>query len=597
MQNNIKRMLVIFPMIFLLCMSFIGINAKAADKVDKQNAVTTTINESTKVDDSKTNDTKANTAENKDTGSSNTVNSTNISGQNIPAKSPSETNAKQNHDSSTAKNEETTLIETLPVWKNIDGKLYYVTKDGIVHKKGWFKEKDENPNNTNDYEYYLDKDYAATIGWKEIEGLWYYFNEAGIKQTGWNLINYNWYHLNEEGIMEKGWIKVDRNKFYLNDEGIMTQGKKYIDDKWYFFGTTGILQTGIYGYKGKEYYSNNDGIMGANEWIKTTTSKYYVKADSSLATGNAIIDNVMEKFDLNGRYIESEKMQDHVFIKYLSVGNADCEFIKLPSGKTALIDTGTEQTSKSVVNFLKEQDLKQEDGKGVIDYIIITHGHSDHIGGLASILDNFKVKKVYMPDIAIMKDWYSDVKVTKENASSVEMLKSEYKIYQDAVQAMKNNNIQFTNTKKGEFIDENKILQFVQSDKNFGPIGSEKITANYWGINENSAIVYLNYGDLQALFAADMEWNSEKDFWVNDLLNGKNVDVLKVPHHGNDTSSTVDFIRYLKPDIGIISRSEENTKKSVAYNNLISNGVSLYETSAKDGISIYATPENWTVSQ
>ena len=49
MQNNIKKVLVIFPMIFLLCMSFIGINAKAADKVDKQNAVTTTSNESTKV--------------------------------------------------------------------------------------------------------------------------------------------------------------------------------------------------------------------------------------------------------------------------------------------------------------------------------------------------------------------------------------------------------------------------------------------------------------------------------------------------------------------------------------------------------------------
>ena len=200
-----------------------------------------------------------------------------------------------------------------------------------------------------------------------------------------------------------------------------------------------------------------------------------------------------------------------------------------------------------------------------------------------------------MPDIAIMKDWYSDVKVTKENASSVEMLKTEYKIYQDAVQAMKDKDMKFTNTKKGEFIDKDKILQFVQSDKNFGPIGSEQITANYWGINENSAIVYLNYGDLQALFTADMEWNSEKDFWVNNVLDGKNVDVLKVPHHGNDTSSTVDFIRYVKPDIGIISRSEESIEKNIAYSNLISNGVSLYETSVKDGISIYATPQNWTV--
>jgi beta-lactamase superfamily II metal-dependent hydrolase len=92
-----------------------------------------------------------------------------------------------------------------------------------------------------------------------------------------------------------------------------------------------------------------------------------------------------------------------------------------------------------------------------------------------------------------------------------------------------------------------------------------------------------------------MEWNSEKDFWVNNLLDGRTVDVLKVPHHGSDTSSTPDFIRYLNPDIGIISRSQESVAKNTAYNNLISNGVSLYETSAKDGISIYATKENWTV--
>ena len=572
MQNNIKRVLIIFPMIFLLCMSFIGVNAKAEDKVDKQNNITTTSNQST---------------QNKDTGATSSGNSTTVSGQNVTGSSQSETNV--------SKDKETTSIEVLPAWKNMNGKLYYVTKDGIVKVTGWFKEKDENPNADNDNIYYLDKNYAATIGWSKIEGSWYYFNEAGVKQTGWKIINYNSYHLNKDGIMEKGWISDSGNKYYLNDEGAMSVGKKYIDDNWYFFGMNGVLQTEIYDYKGKKYYSNKDGIMVANEWINTGGSKYYVKADSSLATGDTIIDNVMEEFDSNGKYIGSGKMENHLFIKQLSVEDADCAFIKLPSGETALIDTGTEQTSEKVVNFLKDQDLKQEDGKGVIDYIIITHGHSDHIGGLATILNNFKVKKVYIPDIAKMKDWYSNVKVTSENASSVEMMKIDYKVYQDAVQAMKNKDIEFTNTKKGEFIDENKILQFVESDKNFGGIGSEKISADYWGLNENSAIVYLNYGDLQELFAADMEWNSEKDFWTSNLLNGKDVDVLKVPHHGADTSSTVDYLRYLKPDIGIISRAEENIQKNIAYGNLTSNGVSLYETSSKDGVSIYATPENWTL--
>ncbi len=599
MQNNVKKVFIILPIIFFLCFSFIGITVNAATRTNQNEEKSTSS--STNIDGASTNENETNSTKNKNTETTNSGSSiqasgsTSISGPNISGPSPSDPDAK-NQDSSTAKNEDAALIENLPAWRNIDGKLHYVTEKGIVQKTGWFKEKDENHNANNDNQYYLDKDHAATLGWKEIEESWYYFNEAGIKQTGWILINYNWYHLNKDGIMEKGWIEDSGNKYYLNDEGIKSIGKKYIEDNWYFFGTDGALQTGLYDNSGKLYYSTKDGIMGANEWIKTSNSnKYYIKADSSVATGDAIIDNIMEKFNTDGKYIGAGQMEDHLFVKYLNVGDADCAFIKLPNGETALIDTGTVETSEKLVSFLNEQDLKKEDGKGVIDYIIITHAHSDHIGGLASVLDNFKVGKVYMPDIAVMKDWYSNVKVTAENSASVEMMKTDYKVYNDSVKAMKDKKIEFTNTKKGEFIDKNNILQFLESDKNFGPIGSEKITENYWGINENSAIVYLNYGDLQSLFAADMEWNSEKDFEVNNLLEGKTVDVLKVPHHGHDTSSTVDFIRYLKPTIGIISRSQESIEKNIAYTNLVSNKVSVYETSAKDGVSIYANQENWTM--
>lgn len=81
-----------------------------------------------------------------------------------------------------------------------------------------------------------------------------------------------------------------------------------------------------------------------------------------------------------------------------------------------------------------------------------------------------------------------------------------------------------------------------------------------------------------------MHWRAEKDFVANKLLNGSEVIVIKVPHHGYDTSSTINFLRYVKPEFGVISRSVENinsdTSKS-AYNNLISTGVTIYETSEK----------------
>lgn len=177
------------------------------------------------------------------------------------------------------------------------------------------------------------------------------------------------------------------------------------------------------------------------------------------------------------------------------------------------------------------------------------------------------------------------------------MLKYDYEVYKEAVKAVKEKKLEFINPQPGQYIDSNKILQFVQSGKDFGPVGSKEHLAEYWGINDNSAIVYLNYGDFQGLFTADIEWSAEKDFWINNILNGKEVDLLKVPHHGYNTSSTGDFLKYVNAPVGIISRAEDSIDKNTAFNNLVNNGVMIYETSQtkNDGISVYATEDNWSM--
>lgn len=393
-----------------------------------------------------------------------------------------------------------------------------------------------------------------------------------------------------------------KSNISVNDSFTLT--KTFINNRWYCFDENGKLQTEIYEHNNKKYYSTKDGVMVANQWITIDNKKYYVKADSSLAVGNIIINGTMESFNDSGEYKGIGKMTDYLFIKFLNIGNADCAYIKLPSGEKVLIDTGDSKNSAKVVSFLKEQDLKNYNGKPLIDYIILTHPHGDHMGGLITILDNFNVKKVYLPNIPETKDWYAGMDLTKETSYIIESLKQDYDMYKDIVDYINKNKINTETISKNQFIDENNILQFIQSDKEFEPkpIRGESLI-DYW--NDRSAIIYLNYGDLKVLFTGDMEWRSEKDFTENKLLKGSEVDVLKVPHHGYDTSSTIDFLRYVKPSFGVISRSAENINvdplkyknidENYAYNNLISTGVRIYETSVKDGVSIYATKENWNL--
>ncbi|MBW6410247.1 MBL fold metallo-hydrolase [Clostridium sp. YB-6] len=445
--------------------------------------------------------------------------------------------------------------------------------------------------------YYFDDDYSAVVGWQEIGGKWYNFNDLGIMRTGWSLINYNWFFLDDDGEMKTGWFKDGTNKFYLNESGAMIFGKNYIDDKWYYFHSSGVLATGVYLRDGKWYYSNKDGEMISNKWIDLNDKKYYVKANSELAVGNIIIDGKMQHFDNDGVYQGTGIMEEHLYIKYLNVGDGDCIYIKLPNGETALIDTGDNNKSSqnTLIDFLEDQNLKEDaEGKGIIDYVVITHPHSDHIGGLYEVLKNFKVNKIYMPNRTRMED-YSDLKEEGEFASTIKDMKKDYHVYQKTLNLIKELDIPFLDAVQYKAIDEEGILKFVQPDKSYLSTFDSRIPAKYWILNDQSAVVYLNYGDLGALFTGDIEWPAEKDYSKLDLLLNKKVDVLKVPHHGLNTSSTLDFLNYVGADIGVISRASGSVNKNNAYNNLTNGKVTIFETSEKDGVSLYATKQNWNV--
>ena len=116
-------------------------------------------------------------------------------------------------------------------------------------------------------------------------------------------------------------------------------------------------------------------------------------------------------------------VEDKLVVDYIDVGQADSILLR-NKDKTMLIDAGTNEQGKNVVSYLKEEGISK------IDYLIGTHPHEDHIGGLDDVINNFDIGKIYMP---------------KRQTTT--------KTFKDVLSAIKNKNLTITQPKKGEIID------------------------------------------------------------------------------------------------------------------------------------------------
>lgn len=215
----------------------------------------------------------------------------------------------------------------------------------------------------------------------------------------------------------------------------------------------------------------------------------------------------------------SQSAEGNLKISYLDVGQADSIFIILPNGETVLIDAGEQADSGDIVQYIKDS------GKNTLDYVIATHPHADHIGGMAAVLDAFDVKNVYMPD--------------KTHTSAA---------FENMIDTIDTKGLSVKIAKAGKTIFD------------YGSVKAEFIAPNgdaYSNLNNYSAVVLLTYNDCRFLFMGDAEAESETEI----LEAGYPVaaDVLKVGHHGSDTSSTAAFIKEVSPKYAVISCGEGNS--------------------------------------
>ncbi|ADL51241.1 ComEC/Rec2 family competence protein [Clostridium cellulovorans] len=202
-------------------------------------------------------------------------------------------------------------------------------------------------------------------------------------------------------------------------------------------------------------------------------------------------------------------------VHYINVGKADSIFIQ-QGNNSMLIDAGTNDQKKTVKNYLDTQGITK------LDYVVCTHPHKDHVGGMDYIINNFQVDKVYMPNVTTTTETFQDVLVAMEKKG----LKS--------------------------------IAPTVGETFNLGDAKCTILAPNsesYEDINDYSIVMKLQFGNTSFMFDGDAQKLSEKEI----IAKGFDVkaDVLKIGHHGSDSASSKTYLDAVKPKYAVISVGPE----------------------------------------
>ena len=217
--------------------------------------------------------------------------------------------------------------------------------------------------------------------------------------------------------------------------------------------------------------------------------------------------------------------------------------------KTLLIDCGTKSKGDTVVNYLNDLGIKN------IDILIGTHPHDDHMGGMAKVINNFNIGVLYAPDTSnknITTNWY------------IEFLT-----------AVEEKNVEWNYPVVGENIS-------------FGEANLQILAPNsteYEDLNNYSIATIITFGEVRILSMGDAEYLSENEI-LNKELNVQ-ADILKVGHHGSNSSTSEKFLNKVNPKYAIISAKLGNT-----YNHPTKTVMNLLN---KKEIAVYRTDESGTI--
>lgn len=212
---------------------------------------------------------------------------------------------------------------------------------------------------------------------------------------------------------------------------------------------------------------------------------------------------------------------DLLSVHFIDVGQGDSVFIEA-DGITMLIDSGEESASDQVISYLRELGVEK------LNYVVATHPHADHMGGMYRVIDSFDIGEVIIPDIpdedfptAFFFDRFLDSCDSKD--------------------------VDITEAEPGRFI-------FI------GDARAEivaPLSSKYDDLNDYSVSLFIRHGKKSFLLTGDAEQVSEKEMAESSKL--RHTDVYKAGHHGSSSSSSKALLDVIEPDYAVISCGAGNS--------------------------------------
>lgn len=225
--------------------------------------------------------------------------------------------------------------------------------------------------------------------------------------------------------------------------------------------------------------------------------------------------------------VEGEYLKVH----FIDVGQGDCiliENVSMGEKEFMLVDAGTSagHTHDVILDYLDSV------GVNKLEYMILTHPHSDHVAGADNVIKKVEVEKVFIPDCEYDTTVWNKVLTTIDERPNIDV----------------------------EFVDKD----IVGRTYNFGkaeftilwPENPSVVSED--DINEVSIVIRLVYGEKSFMLTGDAESNNEKAIVNNNKNTSLQCDVLKAGHHGSNTASCEEFLNAVKPEYVIISCGKDN---------------------------------------